>query len=53
MYIIIGFSLNIHILMFSIFMCSYVGKLVAYCDTSDETDTLSLETMLSSIGNKR
>ena len=24
-----------------------------YCDTSDGTDTLSLETMLSSISNKR
>ena len=23
-----------------------------YCDTSDETDTLSLQTMLSSISNK-
>ena len=26
--------------------------LFPYCDTSDETDTLSLETMLSSISNK-
>ena len=29
--------------MFSIFMYNYVCKLVPYCDTSDETDTLSLE----------
>ena len=28
-------------------------KEALYCDTSDETDTLSLETMLSSIINKR
>ena len=33
-------------------MCNYVCKLVPYCDTSDETDTLSLETMFLSISNK-
>ena len=31
-------------------LCYYY---VPYCETSDETDTLSLETMLSSISNKR
>ena len=33
-------------------MCNYVCKLVPYCDTSDETDTQSLEIMLSSISYK-
>ena len=33
-------------------MCNYVCKLVPYCDTSDETDTLSLEKMLSSFAMK-
>ena len=43
----------LQVLMFSTFMCIYVCRLVPYCDTSDETDALSLETMLSSISNKR
>ena len=42
----------ISVIIFSIFICIYVCKFVLYCDTSDETDTLSLETMLSSISNK-
>ena len=38
--------------MFFLYLCvSYVCKLVPYCDTSDETDTLSLETMLASNRN--
>ena len=33
-------------------MCKFICKLIPYCDTSDETDTLSLETSRSGYAKK-
>ena len=39
----------ISVIIFSIFICIYVCKFVLYCDTSDETNTLLVKTMLLSM----
>ena len=53
LYCIVNFTIRVQTGGNDSFIYIYLYIYFIDCDTSDETDTLSLETMLSSISNKR